>query len=404
MYEALALVDATFYLIHSMSETGDFRTEERSMAQRFARAAEGQDVGCIVFLGGLHPTDEELSEHLGSRVEVGQIFLESAVPTAALQAGVVLGKGSISFRMLRHLSERLPGAIGPGWIRHKITPISVRDVTFYLAGAAELPPEVNRTFDIGGPETLEYAAMMQEYAKTEGLLPRIVFSAPVTTPELAAKWISLITPIKANLATPLIGSLLHNTVVKERDLESYTGTPPGGNQTFAEAITAANKGTDTRRWQKTLGAVNTAVTACGIIGSSLVTTNGRKYRRLSKPSWQPPAFVFPVVWTALYVDIALVNSLVIADQLEAKETNAARSHASVLGFNLALNAGWCGVFFRSHRRKLAAVWAGALAISSADLVRRAWESSPERGVVLSPYAAWTSFATALSAEIARRNR
>ena len=84
------------------------------MAQRFARAAEGQDVGRIVFLGGLHPTDEELSEHLGSRVEVGQIFLESAVPTAALQAGVVLGEGSISFRMLRHLSERLPGAIGPG--------------------------------------------------------------------------------------------------------------------------------------------------------------------------------------------------------------------------------------------------------------------------------------------------
>ncbi|MBS5998347.1 TspO/MBR family protein, partial [Corynebacterium sp.] len=94
----------------------------------------------------------------------------------------------------------------------------------------------------------------------------------------------------------------------------------------------------------------------------------------------------------------------IADQLEAKETNAARSHASVLGFNLALNAGWCGVFFRSHRRKLAAIWAGALAISSADLVRRAWESSPERGVVLSLYAAWTSFATALSAEIACRNR
>lgn len=199
LHEALALVDATFYLIHSMSETGDFRTEERSMAQRFARAAEGQDVGCIVFLGGLHPTDEELSEHLGSRVEVGQIFLESAVPTAALQAGVVLGEGSISFRMLRHLSERLPGAIGPGWIRHKITPISVRDVTFYLAGAAELPPEVNRTFDIGGPDTLEYAAMMQEYAKTEGLLPRIVFSAPVTTPELAAKWISLITPSKLTL-------------------------------------------------------------------------------------------------------------------------------------------------------------------------------------------------------------
>lgn len=408
LHKALALADATFYLIHSMSETGDFRAEERSMAQRFARAAEDEGVGRIVFLGGLHSDGEELSEHLGSRVEVGQIFLDSAVPTAALQAGVVLGKGSISFRMLRHLSERLPGAIGPGWIRHKITPISVRDVVFYLAGAAELPPEVNRTFDIGGPDTLEYAAMMQEYAKTEGLLPRIVFSAPVTTPvttpELAAKWISLVTPIKANLATPLIGSLLHNTVVKERDLESHIGTPPGGNQTFAEAVTAANEGTDTRRWQKTLGAVSAAVAACGVIGSALVKTDSPSYRRLSKPSWQPPAAVFPLVWTALYADIAVVNSLVIADYLEADDAPAARSHAGALGLNLALNAGWCGVFFRSHKRKFAAAWAGALALSSADLVRRAWKSAPERGAVLSPYAAWTGFATALSAEIARRNR
>ena len=404
LHKALALADATFYLIHSMSETGDFRAEERSMAKRFARAAEDEGVGRIVFLGGLHPSGEELSEHLGSRVEVGQIFLDSAVPTAALQAGVVLGKGSISFRMLRHLSERLPGAIGPGWIRHKITPISVRDVVFYLAGAAELPPEVNRTFDIGGPDTLEYAAMMQEYAKTVGLFPRLVFSAPVTTPKLAAKWISLVTPIKANLATPLIGSLLHNTVVKDRDLESHIGTPPGGNQTFAVAVAAANEGTDTRRWQKTLGAVSAAVAACGVIGSVLVKTDSPSYRRLSKPSWQPPAAVFPLVWTALYADIAVVNSLVIADHLEADDAPAARSHAGALGLNLALNAGWCGVFFRSRRRGLAAAWAGALAGSSADLVRRAWKSAPERGAVLAPYAAWTGFATVLSAEIARRNR
>lgn len=402
--EALMLADVSFYLIHSMSETGDFRAEEREMAQRFAHAAEAQDVGRIVFLGGLHPSGEKLSEHLGSRVEVGEVFLDSSVPTAALQAGVVLGKGSISFRMLRHLSERLPGAIGPDWIRHEITPISVRDVVFYLAGAAELSPEVNRAFDIGGPDTLEYAAMMQEYAKTEGLLPRLVFFAPVTTPDLAAKWISLVTPIKANLATPLIGSLLHNTVVKERDLESYVGTPPGGNQTFAEAVAAANEGTDTRRWQKTLGAVSAAVATCAALGSALVKTDSSSYRQLSKPSWQPPAAVFPWVWTALYADIAVINSLVIADYLEASDSSAARTHAGALGLNLLLNAGWCGVFFRSRRCGLAAAWAGALAVSSADLVRRAWQSAPERGVVLAPYAAWTGFATLLSAEIARRNR
>lgn len=95
--------------------------------------------------------------------------------------------------------------------------------------------------------------MMKEYAKAEGLLPRLVFSAPVTTPELAARWIALVTPIKTGLAEPLIGSLLHNTVVKERDLEEMVGTPEGGNQSFAEAVAEANKGVDTRRWMKTLG-------------------------------------------------------------------------------------------------------------------------------------------------------
>ncbi|MEK0128793.1 TspO/MBR family protein [Corynebacterium marquesiae] len=180
--------------------------------------------------------------------------------------------------------------------------------------------------------------------------------------------------------------------------------PPGGNQTFAAAVAAANEGTDTRRWQKTLGAVSAAVAACGVIGSVLVKTDSPSYRRLSKPSWQPPAAVFPLVWTALYADIAVVNSLVIADHLEADDAPAARSHAGALGLNLALNAGWCGVFFRSRRRGLAAAWAGALAGSSADLVRRAWKSASERGAVLAPYAAWTGFATVLSAEIARRNR
>lgn len=153
---------------------------------RWSVVVEEQEIGRIVFLGGLRPSDEELS-------------------------------------------ERLQGAIGPDWIRHEITPISVRDVVFYLASAAELPADANRTFDIGGPDTLEYAFMMKEYAKTEGLLPRLAFSAPVTTPELAARWIALVTPIKTGLAEPLIGSLLHNTVAKERDLEEIAATTAASN-------------------------------------------------------------------------------------------------------------------------------------------------------------------------------
>lgn len=402
--EALTSVDVAWYLVHSMSDDDDFKDTEITMAQDFAEAAKAQDVQRIVYLGGLHPQGEELSEHLASRVEVGQVFIDSGVPTAALQAGVVLGDESISFKMLRHLSERLPGAIGPEWILNRITPISVRDVVFYLAGAADLPSEVNRTFDIGGPDTLKYATMMKEYAKALKLGPRFLFSAPVATPRMAAHWISLVTPVDAQIAEPLIGSLMHDTVVKERDLEGFIGTPEGGNETFREAVIKATKDTDTKRWLRTLGTVGAAVAACSATGAVLTDPDNKNYRRLKLPSWQPPAALFPVVWTALYTDIAVVNSLVISDNLEDGDAKSARANAAALGANLVLNAGWTGVFFRSRRKKLAAAWAGALALSSVDMVRRAWKSAPERGVLLSPYAAWTSFATVLSGAIAKKNR
>lgn len=405
--QALRDIDVAWYLVHSMSSDDDFKDTEIATARDFAEAAEKHEVGRIVYLGGLHPDGEELSEHLDSRLKVGEVFLDSDVPTAALQAGVVLGAGSISFEMLRHLSERLPGAIGPKWIQNKITPISVRDVVFYLAGAADLPEEVNRTFDVGGPDTYRYADMMKEYAATLRLGPRVIFSAPVATPELAAHWISLVTPVDAQIARPLIGSLMHDTVVKERDLESYIGTPEGGNQSFEEAVLAATEHVDTRRWLRTFTTVGAAVTACATVGSVLTDPNNKEYHRLNLPSWQPPAWIFPVVWTALYADIAVVNSLVLSDNLESddkNDKNAQRRNSVALGINLLLNAGWPGVFFRSKKKGLATVWSGALALSSADLVRRAWKSAPQRGAVLAPYAAWTSFATVLSGAIRRRNR
>ena len=119
----------------------------------------------------------------------------------------------------------------------------MRDVVFYLTKAADLPEDVNQTFDVGGPDTLAYADMMKAYAATLKLGPRVIFSAPVATPKLAGHLISLLTPVKAQIAKPLIESLLHDTVVKERDLEGYVGTPDGGNQSFKEAVIAATKKT-----------------------------------------------------------------------------------------------------------------------------------------------------------------
>ncbi|WP_269928720.1 tryptophan-rich sensory protein [Kocuria massiliensis] len=400
---ALSGVDIAWYLIHSMSETSGFRAEEVRMAKAFAHAAEEGDVGRIVYLGGLHPEGESLSEHLASRVEVGEVLMASRVPTAVLQAGVVIGEGSSSFEMLRHLSERLPGAIAPRWIRHRITPISVRDAVYFLASAADLPAGTNREFDVGGPDTMEYAEMMKAYARVAGLPPRWVATAPVTTPRLASYWVSLVTPVSRTLSQPLIGSLLHHTELKERDLEAAVGTPAGGLQSFDTALGEALRGIDPRRWRRTAAGVGGAVVTCGIVGSLLVQPDNPWYRRLDLPSWQPPAAVFPVVWSGLYADIAVVESLVMADQREQGNHRAVRSSALALGVNLALNAGWCGLFFRSKRPRLSTAWAALLAASSADLVRRAWKSSPERGVLLAPYAAWTSFATFLNGAVAARN-
>jgi uncharacterized protein YbjT (DUF2867 family) len=112
-------------------------------------------IGATGYVGGLHP-DGPLSPHLASRREVGEILLAGDVPTAVLQAALVLGSGSASFEMLRYLTERLPVMVTPRWVGSRIQPIAIRDVLRYLTAAAHLPAQVSRTFDIGGPEVLTY--------------------------------------------------------------------------------------------------------------------------------------------------------------------------------------------------------------------------------------------------------
>lgn len=403
---ALDGVDVAWYLLHSMSEDDDFVAAEVAMAEGFAEAAEAAAISRIIYLGGLHPTDlapDELSDHLRSRVEVGEVFLNSTIPAACLQAGVVIGAESSSFIMLRHLSERLPGAVGPTWLRNRICPIGIEDAVHYLVAAADLDPEVNRAFDIGGPEDFEYAGMMQEYAKAIGLLPRFIGTAPVTTPRLAARWIGLVTPISSRLARPLIGSLAHDTVLTERDLDSLVGPPPGGHTTFREAVLRATRGVDTRRWVRTAASVGAAVGGAAIVGSLSTSASSSWYRRLTLPRFAPPPPAFGIVWPALYGAIGCVASLSLADLAEREEEEERRAYRRALGINLALNATWSASFFRLRRLKLATAHAAALAVSSADLVRRSAKVSPEKGVVLAPYAAWTAFACVLSGTIARDN-
>lgn len=403
--QALEGVETVWYLMHAMSGD-DFKQAEKDAARRLARAATEAGVQRIVYLGGLRPAEKrinDLSEHLESRAETGQILLDSQVPTAALQAGIVIGAESASFKMLRHLSERLPAALGPRWIRHRVTPIWQGDAVHFLVKAADLPADVNRSFDIGGPETLEYAQMMQRYAQVAGLPHHPILTVPAYSLGFAAWGIACITPLDRHLVTPLVGSLAHDTKVSERDLEDLVGLPEGGLIGFDEAVRRSTATHDTRLWFKVAGGVTAAVAITAVTGSFLTDPDQRWYKRLKKPSWQPAPQVFPLAWTALYADIAATGSLTLADILEEEGKNAARTYMGALGTNLVLNASWCGLFFRAKKPWVAAAGAAALAASSADLVRRTYQRSPERGLLLAPYAAWCGFATALSASIARKN-
>jgi uncharacterized protein YbjT (DUF2867 family) len=230
-------IEVAYFLMHSLGQR-DFERRDREAARNFATAARAAGVQRIIYLGGPEPpADDHPSPHLRSRAEVARILLESGVPTAVLRAPVIIGSGSASFEMLRHLSERLPAMITPRWVSNRIQPIAVRDVLRYLIDAAGLPPGVNRGFDVGGADVLTYAEMMQRYARVAGLPRRIILPTRVLSPWLSAHWVGLITPVPNSIARPLVASLVHEAVAHENDIaELLPGPAPIG---FDEAVKLA---------------------------------------------------------------------------------------------------------------------------------------------------------------------
>src|SRR5512144_2410420 len=234
---ALDGVDVAYYLVHAIGTGPRFAERDRLAARTFAAAAADAHLRRVVYLGGLAPTGA--SAHLRSRGEVGDILLRGGVPAAVLQAAVILGSGSASFEMLRYLTERLPAMVTPRWVGTRIQPIAIRDVLHYLAGCANLPPEVNRSFDIGGPDVLTYGQMIQRYATIAGLPRRLIIPVPVLTPRLSGLWVQVVTPIPNALARPLVESLRHEVVCREHDIARWIPDPPGGLLGFDDAVRLA---------------------------------------------------------------------------------------------------------------------------------------------------------------------
>ncbi len=238
---ALDGVDVAYYLLHSLGTGRTFEAHDRSLALHFGKAAREAGTGRIVYLGGLYPSGEELSPHLQGRKEVEDILLASGVPVAVLRAAVILGSGSASFEMLRYLTERLPVMIRPKWLANRIQPIAVRDVLRYLVGAAAVPADVSRGFDIGGPDVVTYLELMQRYAKSAGLPKRYAIPVPVLTPHLSSHWINLVTPVPHTIAGALVSSIIHEVVVKEDDIKRWVPDPPNGLLGVDRAIELALK-------------------------------------------------------------------------------------------------------------------------------------------------------------------
>ena len=208
-------LDAVYYLVHSMGHSRDFEHADRVGADNTRMAAERADLGRLIYLGGLgHNDSDGLSDHLASRQEVGRILGSGSVPLTELRAAVIIGSGSASFEMLRHLVEVLPVMVCPRWVtRTRCQPIAIADVLRQLVAVLESPGSGNRIVEIGGPDVLTYREMMQRYADIAGLRRRLIIPVPFLTPRLSSHWVNLVTPLPIGLARPLVDSLCNDVVV-----------------------------------------------------------------------------------------------------------------------------------------------------------------------------------------------
>lgn len=247
-------VEVAYFLVHSLGRR-DFEAADRSAAANFVAAARSAGVARIVYLGGPEPAPgERTSAHLRSRAEVARILLAGEVPAVVLRAPVIIGSGSASFEMLRYLTERLPIMVTPRWVTSRIQPIAIRDVLHYLVGAATLPPDVRRGFDIGGADVLTYGEMMQRYARVAGLRRRVIVPLRPLSPWLSAHWVGLVTPVPNAIARPLVAGLVHEAVCRERDIERYVpGRVIGFDESVRLALTKIRDANVETRWSTAAG-------------------------------------------------------------------------------------------------------------------------------------------------------
>jgi len=234
-------IEVAYYLLHSMegskNEWQEFANREKIQAQNFLEAATKAGVKRIIYLGGLVNDSLELSPHMKSRKDVGDILRSGSIPVTELRASLIIGAQGGSYAMLRYLVERLPVMVCPSWVKSLAQPIAVDDVIFYLAECLSKPETMGQIFEIGGPDKITYEELMRIYS---AYLNRNLFvlQIPFLTTRLSSYWVDLITPVKASLARPLIDSLVHDTVVTD---DKITKIIPIRLKSVRESIDIATK-------------------------------------------------------------------------------------------------------------------------------------------------------------------
>jgi uncharacterized protein YbjT (DUF2867 family) len=227
-------VEVAYYLVHAMGGGGGYAERERTGAGNFARMAKREGVKRVIYLGGLGGDDA--SEHLRSRHRTAQVLAAEGPPLTYFRAAMVVGAGSESYKTLRYLVGRLPVMITPGWLRTDTQPIGIDATVEYLRRAPEVPESEGREVQIGGPDVLSYADMLDRMAIAMGKEPRRQVPVPLITPWLSSLWLGLVTPVDTNVARPLIEGLSSATVVTDSSGAEPFGISP---ESFDEALRRA---------------------------------------------------------------------------------------------------------------------------------------------------------------------
>lgn len=268
---AMQNIDTAFYFVHSMGSSSDFADEDRQAAENFTQAASRAGVKRIIYLGGLGNRDDKLSKHLRSRQETGDILRSSGIQVIELRASIVIGSGSLSFEMIRALTERLPFMICPKWVRVDAQPIAIEDLLDILLESIHLPDGKSSIFEIGGPDQVTYGEIMQEYARQRGL-KRVMIPVPLLTPYLSSLWLGLVTPLYARVGRKMIDSMKNATVVSSNLADkTFRVKPMPVKQAIARALTNENRKFALTRWSDALSAAGHPQAWGGVrFGSRLV--------------------------------------------------------------------------------------------------------------------------------------